>query len=105
MSLDSWGSEKFKWIKGKTYYRQHDDRSHRALMIMLFKIDEIKGNFLIGKELLTNRPIRIHYKSYQAQEFEPLWKDRRYLIKHFFGDYLDGSAIRTWDPSEDTGWV
>ena len=60
-TLASWGWKKFTWREGRTYIRTHRTNSADPyeLMVMLFKVEKIKGNNLIGKEALSGRPIKI----------------------------------------------
>ena len=114
-TLPSWGSAKFTWREGRTYIRTHGTNRGKPyeLMVMLFKVENIKGSNLIGKEVLSGQPIKLWYKSNQAQEFEALNnKKRHWLTKFIFeGDNFNNphdkkSYFVLWNPSgyNDTGW-
>lgn len=113
MSLNSWGAIKFKWVEGRTYIRTHSTNrgNQKELMMMLFNVETIRNNQLIGREIISNRSININYKSDQAQEFEPVNNKRRmWVIKFLFEGFENGNGdvirFTVWDPEHynDTGW-
>lgn len=101
--LASWGSANWKWKEGNVYIRIHDDWSHKNMMVILFLVKEIKGNKVEGIDILSGIQIKLNYKSYPAQEFNPFDERAKCnLFKSLFSESHDRKYIKWF--GRDSGW-
>lgn len=91
-----------KLIVGNKYFRIHSDRSHRKIMMMVFRIDKMSKRTAYATELLTGQKIQFSPTGFFPQEFEnfPLSK----ILKTWIFNKIFEDEPMLWVQREDTGW-
>ena len=89
-------------VVGNKYFRSHGDRSHRKIMMMIFRIDKMSKRTAYATELLTNQKVEFSPTGNFPQEFEniPLSDIHRLWI---FNQVFEDEPM-LWDQRQDTGW-